>query len=464
MRTIIRLRPTASLLASLLLILLAPHALSRQATSSPATTSPSDPRAQAIAPFLDGGTFLVAHADLSGVDLAAVETWTVEVANELADPDEDKQAIAGQVHQSMALAQGWVADLRKGGVREVYWLLGAADLPSSPGLLVLPLPAGADPKPIVQLFEARFGERAAVTMNGAVVFGEPSTIQRYQEEGFKPMARPALGAAFAAGGDSAAQLALIMPGAETVQEVAGRLFPPLATNPLLTDGIKWAVVSGDAPPQERLRLVVSTKDNASAQALQSVINMALASWQQMAARDGVDVTALVRALAPTLADNRLTLSKDAAAIAQDVTAMLPALRAARLSARRVVSMSNIRQQLQGIMMYANEHKDEVPDNLQAVAEYFGGGAERVFTNPLRPKANPGYIYIKPPVRLSRIKDPSARLMIYEAFEQWPGQVNVGFADGHVEPVKDEASFRALLQEAQGPTTAPTTREGTTDGE
>jgi prepilin-type processing-associated H-X9-DG protein len=36
-------------------------------------------------------------------------------------------------------------------------------------------------------------------------------------------------------------------------------------------------------------------------------------------------------------------------------------------------------------------------------------------------------------------------MLYEAYDAWPqGGIGVGFADGHVETVADEASFQKML--------------------
>jgi hypothetical protein len=450
------------IVAAMVLTLIAPFALaqSTQPTTAPATTAPADPRAEAVAPFLDAATILVAHGDLSRVDLSAVETWTVNVANKFAPPTENKEQIAAAIHQAMLVAGQWVADGRKAGARDIYCLVSIND--GGPALFVVPLPPGADPKPLTEMLQEKVGtEMTVVAAKGAVIYGPPRIVARYQDaEDFTSAPRPELSAAFAAAGDSDAQLAVIIPSAEVLEKYSAALPPPLASSPLLTDGPNWAALSLNTPPREGLQFVLWTKDNATAQSVLNLINMGWIWYAQMGTQQGVDVTPVVKALTPTIDGNRLVLSKDAATIARDLDSLVPVFHGFQAQGYRSQSEFNVRQLCQAVNSYANDNSGAAPANLQALTKYLGSeqGFASVTTNPLYPTAKPGYVYVKPLTDLAEIDNPDEQLLIYDAFgDQWPGTVVCGFADGHVGNITDEARFRALLKQAQTP---PTTRATT----
>jgi prepilin-type processing-associated H-X9-DG protein len=114
-------------------------------------------------------------------------------------------------------------------------------------------------------------------------------------------------------------------------------------------------------------------------------------------------------------------------------------------------MSNLRQLGMGIMLYQTEHKGAYPDDLKQTAPYFKGkpSFDQTMVNPLHPERKPGYIYVKPwgGPRDIRASDTA---VAYESFDQWPGQVAVLFADGHVEGISDQHRFEHLLDEAKNP--------------
>lgn len=99
------------------------------------------------------------------------------------------------------------------------------------------------------------------------------------------------------------------------------------------------------------------------------------------------------------------------------------------------SMKNIKQLLLAGYAYA-EKTGQWPETLNE----FPGVDPAVFVNPARPDDPDGYVYIQPQQQY-----PSAELVvIYEKYDQWKGGINVGFGDGHVEFVKDEAQFLQQL--------------------
>ena len=100
----------------------------------------------------------------------------------------------------------------------------------------------------------------------------------------------------------------------------------------------------------------------------------------------------------------------------------------------------MRQLLLACLLWANDHKGEWPDDLAAAAKAAGINTPDLLKNPGKPGT--GYTYVKPPPTQ---KDPgtSTTVAIYET-EPSPDGRNVGFADGHVEFLK-EPEFQAALK-------------------
>lgn len=118
---------------------------------------------------------------------------------------------------------------------------------------------------------------------------------------------------------------------------------------------------------------------------------------------------------------------------------LPALAKARDQARRVASMSNLKQIGLALIMYANDHENKLPDDLKAAEKY--GVTGRVLESPFKPNGftGPSYIYIS---GLSTSMD-SQSIIAYEnpAFRE--DGTNAVFLDGHVEFLTPDA-FREKL--------------------
>jgi len=116
----------------------------------------------------------------------------------------------------------------------------------------------------------------------------------------------------------------------------------------------------------------------------------------------------------------------------------------RTQTARLVSASRIRQLLQGCMLYANDHKGAFPASLEDAAKAAEIPGEMLM-NPEHPHRSPGYAYIRPADGTEARAD---RVVIYGAFKTWSEGTNVGFGDGHVEWVSDEAAFDKMLNEAK----------------
>jgi hypothetical protein len=120
--------------------------------------------------------------------------------------------------------------------------------------------------------------------------------------------------------------------------------------------------------------------------------------------------------------------------------VLPALTRVRINYHYVHSLSNLKWIGLGFLMYAEDHNDAFPDNLELLKEYIKD--PDVFESRLKPKDfnGPSYIYISG----HSYKDTKSKekyIIVYENPEYLTGydfeQVNVVYLDGNVERLKKE---------------------------
>jgi prepilin-type processing-associated H-X9-DG protein len=114
----------------------------------------------------------------------------------------------------------------------------------------------------------------------------------------------------------------------------------------------------------------------------------------------------------------------------------PSERASQLK-NRAKSAVNIHQILKNCHMYAEDNGDEWPNSLSDLLSY--GLYEEALVNPRQPERENGYVYLKPEGSLS-----PSDIVLYEAYGSWSDGINVGFADGHIEFIKEELDFGKRL--------------------
>ncbi len=102
---------------------------------------------------------------------------------------------------------------------------------------------------------------------------------------------------------------------------------------------------------------------------------------------------------------------------------------------RIVSASRMKVLLLGMAMYEAENRGLFPDSLEVLYPKYVEKKE---------PRDAGYIYNKPAASVPKLKNTAQTVVLYEKFDRWPGGINVGFADGHVEWIADEAKFKELL--------------------
>jgi len=261
-------------------------------------------RARTIAPFLDEQTFAVVRLDLTAVDAAAVLKEFGPFGGIDAAGAKDLQTSA----------DGWLADFKKAGGRDVYLVFSLADTPDFP-FLIVPLPDGSDAKALAALFNVHAGLFQGGEKLGDVVFAG-SPVARDRLRSLKPAERPELARALAAVGDGAAQMAIIPP--PHLVRVFDEMMPVLpkevggGSSKTLTRGVKWAALGLDAPPKMALRLTVQSADAAAARALKGALAKALkALGEQKEVGEALpEFDKIVAPLTPQVEEDRLTLALD----------------------------------------------------------------------------------------------------------------------------------------------------------
>lgn len=281
----------------------------------------------AIEPFITAGTLMVAKIDSTRVDPAIILNSLIDVAKDASDPQHVRKAVE-RYNPDLPVAQKWLDDFHKAGGRDVYAVAFLGDPEDLPGVVIVPLPPGADGRAIAGLLvsgkadgpdhvDNALGGCEAIVIQNAVVYG--LAIQAEKMKLARPVDRPQLAEALAALGDAPIKIAFSPSIA--LQIVAGEILPdqlpdfagggvPVA----LVHTLDWAAIGTSPPPAPGpyVHLVIQCKDPQGAQAYADVASSLLATlstdpfWRKMLPT----LDQFVAALKPSLENDRLRLDLD----------------------------------------------------------------------------------------------------------------------------------------------------------
>ncbi len=281
----------------------------------------ADPRsspeasAQAIAPFVYGQTIALVHLDLTRADADPLLVKLFNLANQGGERAERLSQIIPQ----------WIADVKKAGGKDIYFLADLKDLPRHLSVIV-PIENGANASGLQELLSSTrlteltpylpvpLGIETTERVGQAIFAGSKAALARLRSS--KPDPRPELANAFAAAGDGFAQL-LVVPGADVrrvVEEILPNLPSQVGGGPIttLTRGCLWADLGMNGPPRESLQIVIQSKDAAAANSFAALLGVA----SQALSRDNrihrilPAIDKLLGQLAPVVRDDRLTITLD----------------------------------------------------------------------------------------------------------------------------------------------------------
>jgi hypothetical protein len=282
-----------------------------------AAEAPGEPpaRVAAIAPFLEEGTLLLLHLDVSRLNR---EELTKQLAAALA-LDNRQQAQLDQAVRHFREAKG----------KDLFAVWALDDLFQNP-FLVVPLEAGADEKALAALLREGTGEdflgARPVTTTQALILGSKSQVQRLKR--IKPVARPEVAAALAAVGNASMQMVLVPPAPllRALEELVPALPKELGGGPgtLVTRGLRWAAAGLDLSPRADLRLVIQSQNAAAATAFRAYLGKLSQGKHPdgtplLLGRHGLDQ--LVAGFTPDVVGDRLVLHRQGEKVVPVVSAV-----------------------------------------------------------------------------------------------------------------------------------------------
>ncbi len=399
--------------------------------------------------YLDDQTTVAAEADLSKVDPAALEQWLRQVMTAMGVTGGNNPSPA-DVDRQMTDMKNWLADFSKSGGSHLYLVSTDEIMKDGAAAVIAPVGKSGNAKAMASLlFSGKtddptsrpaqnrknggplYSVRAEVLDDGqTVVHGTGGAIEHVRRLQLQPTLRPELAAALTAAEKSGAVAHLLIVPDEQMRKMTMQIIP--------IQDVKWILVTADVPPMPMLRIAMQATDAKAAAGVKDRLVALLTTIPPQAKLS----KKFVELITPSVQGDQVVLALDNDKLMAMAKELQPAVVAARNQAQHVAGASNVRQLLMACHMYMAEHKGQWPDDLKATEKYLGASAAMVMKNPSRPEMNPAFVYVKPAV--VPVPRPAETVVVYEAHKDFGAGVNVGFADGHVEFVRDAKRFDQLL--------------------
>jgi prepilin-type processing-associated H-X9-DG protein len=283
-----------------------------------------------IAPYVDDQTFLVAHVDVSRVDVEVVAKYLEALGAE-------------DVNQAKDIAALAKSKFLKAGGKDLYVLMNWAR-PMHEFLVVVPIgkEGGRQLVRAAETMGAAKDEVAFLVGDEALVAGPKKLTDALVA--FEPKAVPDLARAFGAVGDGAVRIVFMPPNA--LRRAFFEMFPEL---PREVGGgktavlkVQWAAVRFDVGDAVTAKFVAQASDAKSADEIGKVLERALDFAGRSKEIEHVfpDFAKMARLLTPKVQDDRLTLTLGDRDL-KDV--LLPLVAKRREAARRAESVNNLKQ-------------------------------------------------------------------------------------------------------------------------
>jgi prepilin-type processing-associated H-X9-DG protein len=441
-------------------------AFSAQAQPAPAA-APGE-----IAPYVEDTTIAIARLDLDRLNSDAAVDWEAKFLQALeSDPSDTGKALRELAKPHI---KQWTSEFVRAGGKTVYIVAKMND--ATPAFAIVPLGLGASPKVLSEMLKDPF--------SGSLLAGTPTTTQPASEpplaylksevigtalyfypaqafgdlHHFTEAARPELEKAFAEAGDAPVRVAFSPPeGLRQLLAHAKELPEELGGGPVtpVSSGLRWASLALQTRSDHEgfsLSLIIQAKDAATAQQLSGILDTAHQTVAKEKGRENAEVNEFLSVVAPKITSehpDQLRLTLDEAQTQNVLNMFADSIRTAHRLALQTQSMGNERQICTAIIFYANDHDGVLPRDLRVdLKKYLGddpGVIQKVFTNPRQPARKEGYVYIRPANNVTGLKNASETPILYEAFDEWGEGINVGFADGHVELIRDSSEFNKILK-------------------
>lgn len=403
---------------------------------------------KALSPSIDDQTFALAHLDVSKLDLDALIEKVLSMAHEHMGPDAAGQSQA-DLAQFRAQAGAQLESFLRAGGKEVFAVFSMYDFPYF--TVVIPIPPGSDQDKLFQEVrrisqDFKVGDLVFQVSGPVIQVGPKQTVSRPRAASRER--RKVLTAALQACGDTMAQV-VFFPSADQ-RRILGEMLPPMAQDAgdgqwvTLSQDLEWAALGINGPPSLSANLTIQA---ASAEVADRVLTSIKALYafigQQVVAQEAVpELDEILRRLTPEKEGRYLRLRVNAQtmdSLIQDT--LTPSLLQAREQARRIVCMNNLRQIGLGLFMYADDHNDKLPPdlNFSIIGKYLGSNP-KILMCPATRREDP-YVYRGATLTVG---DTPWMITVHDKKGNHEGGRNVAFLDGHAEWVTEER-FRKLIE-------------------
>jgi prepilin-type processing-associated H-X9-DG protein len=440
------------------------------ATSAAALAQPKS-TSEKVADLLGHTVPVVVRIDLQKLDIEALAKLAEDALADEDMPAEIRTKVAQALPMAKAIAGTWRKQMLDAGGREIFVLVDVAGIPQSPLVLAVATTSGRPRAETIEHYQARVKRMSNLLRFGRadadeearppapwpdarqkgemLLLGRAGQLDRLLRA--RPARRPNLLAAMQAGQDAAVS-AVLAPSPLTrrvIREIARPVRKPLRIDPAeIIQDLRWVNLRVRMQPGPAVELQIQAADAQGARSLKRVLDGVVARILaeqeiQRLGRLGVDLKLIERTLEPEVHGQSLRIGLDRKQILKLVRGVVtPGLVMAREEARLAASISHFRGVSQGLQIYAAEHEGTWPDDLDALVQA-GMIDKRMLQVAHRPAAR--IVYRKPPMPQEKLENPSRVVVLYESVgDNWPGRAIVGFADGHVEVIRDAEGYRKLI--------------------
>ena len=426
--------------------------------SIPAMSAAAASRLAVAKPYLTQETIYVLRVDVRRVDVDAIETWASAKLIPSMVAEAGRADAVAKLHKIALIARGLRSQLIDAGVTDVLMIAGQDTMRHVAGIVVIPVSNKADTTKLVEGLRGLIGQSGFMAVNAtpeAIMIGASRDGELAVE--FVPADRPDLAAALAAGTDAPVQMAMSLP--QSMRDELAAQQPNLprqlggGSSATISQGWKWSLFELNLPPKMALASTTQMGDAAQAKEMVSIVTAALNTMQQQFSRMGMDLSPLMQAMNVQANKDQVVLAMDETAVQQVTTwaaGLMTANRGRGAHGRPVVGQKgeSLKQVAGAVAAYAKEHQNAFPEKLGDAAPNAADPVAfaKLIASPTGADQTPAFVYVKPRAEILQARTAKNTLVLYEGYGQWPAPgILLGYADGHVQRIHDEAAFKRLLE-------------------
>jgi hypothetical protein len=280
---------------------------------------------EAILPYLDDDTFIVARLDVEKVDQDDLQKLMEKALDamfrKLAIPAAAIGQAKAQSMQGVGQAKQWLTDLGQAGGKHVYILMDTNIGNDSPPAIIVPFENADDASKIQGVLTRNGGQEQAVEAGKAVVYARPEQVERLQKRvapDAKPSARPNLAKALAAAGDAPLRVAYV-PG-ESARKWIEEKSPTLPAmlgggdSKVLSRGVKYASIAMTQKPQSVAKVSVYCTDAEQAKKFAETVTAGVAAVKDQAGGQDEDLQKGLETAKPKVSGETVSFDIDPVAV------------------------------------------------------------------------------------------------------------------------------------------------------